>query len=316
LPKEVILETREISRPMEKSSDYGTIFNIQRYSIQDGNGIRTTVFFKGCPLHCVWCSNPESLSPASQFLYSIDNCVHCGSCVACCIFGARNQPDSYDPQKCTFCLKCVQNCPTGALEISGRQLSADEIMNEILKDLIFFQNSGGGVTFSGGEVLLQWQFASALAKRIKENGIDLAIETSGNAKWENAEQLFIHCDHILFDIKLMDEERHRKYTGVSNSLILSNAVKANKIVKRFTVRLPLIGGINDDKENIINTGNFMQKNGMKEIHFLPYHRFGEKKYEKIGTNYLFKAYTPTEDHMKYLKCLLNDLSISVQIGGA
>jgi pyruvate formate lyase activating enzyme len=189
-------------------------------------------------------------------------------------------------------------------------------MNEVVKDLIFFQNSEGGVTFSGGEVLLQWEFASALAKKIKESGIDLAIETSGNAKWENARQLFVYCDQILFDIKLMDENRHRQYTGVSNSLILSNAIKANKMAKHFTVRLPLIGGINDDKENILATGDFMVKNGMKEIHFLPYHRFGEKKYEKLGLNQSFKAYTPTEEHMKYLKGLLLDLSISVHIGGA
>ncbi|GHU14451.1 glycyl-radical enzyme activating protein [Spirochaetia bacterium] len=292
----------------------GMIFNIQRYSLHDGAGIRTTVFFKGCPLKCLWCANPESHKSRPQILFNADICGHCGICVKGCKNGAKTQ-EGFRPDLCRMCLECVKACPTAAMELSGKKMTVDEVMRELLRDMVFFQNSGGGITFSGGEVLMQWQFASALAERIKAAGLPLAVETSGYAKWENAENLFRHCDELLFDIKHMDDTMHIKYMGVSNALILENAVKASKIAKHFIVRIPLIGGVNDDDENILATAGFMKKNGMKEMHFLPYHRYGEKKYEKLGVAYDFKAYTPSGEQMERLKEVVSGYDLSVHIGG-
>jgi pyruvate formate lyase activating enzyme len=201
------------------------------------------------------------------------------------------------------------------MELSGKKMTLGEVMKELLRDMVFFRNSGGGITFSGGEVLSQWAFACKLAEQVKAAGLPLAIETTGFAAWEHAEPLFRYCDELLFDIKHMNEEKHLKYAGVSNSLILENAVRASKIVKRFVVRVPLIGGINDDEENIAATAGFMRQNGMKELHFLPYHRYGEKKYEKLGVIYDFKAYTPTEEQIDRLKNIAEGYGLAVHVGG-
>lgn len=291
-------------------AEKGIIFNIQKYSVNDGDGLRTIVFLKGCPLRCVWCSNPESQKLSCQVLATAAKCVQCGKCLAVCKTGGVS-----DPSKCTCCGKCVEVCDAAAREVSGREMSVQEVVDEIEKDRAFYERSGGGVTLSGGEALMQWRFAAQLAEAIKKRYLNLAIETTGYALFEEAYPVLRFCDTILYDLKHMDSRQHKRYTGVSNELILENARKLAALNKHIIYRIPLIGGVNDDTENIDAVIDFAKQTNISEIDILPYHEFGVAKYQKLGLKYSCDAYTPKEEDVAKIRKKMEAEGISVRIGG-
>ena len=296
-------------------AETGTIFNIQRYSLHDGDGIRTNVFFKGCPMYCKWCSNPESQKYYPEVSITESNCIGCGYCRDACPSGALGQK-AWDEKKCTFCRECESACPTGALKLLGKSMTVAEVVEEVTKDLPFYRASGGGVTFTGGEPIAQSLFAEALAKKLKELYIHLAIETSGYAPWEDLERVVLNADQILYDIKHMDPAVHQIWTGVENVVILDNAEKVAKLGKDLIIRLPVIGGINDDHDNVNKTALFAKQIGVREIHFLPYHRFGEVKYKKLNKEYDCDTFfTPKDDRIQLLKNTVEGYGLKVSIGG-
>ena len=232
----------------------GTIINIQRYCVDDGVGIRTTVFLKGCPLHCAWCHNPESQLSKPELMYDTNKCVKCGNCVTVCPNGCHrvDKKHSFDRDKCVGCGLCAQVCHTRALELCGETLSAKEVFEEVKKDKVFYDTSGGGVTISGGEPLFQSEFTAEILKLCKENGIHTAIETSGFASKVQLLDVIKYCDLILFDIKETNDERHKVYTGVSLSKILENLKIINENKIPFIIRAPIIPTINDNENHFLN----------------------------------------------------------------
>jgi len=293
---------------------YGRIFNIQRYSLNDGPGIRTVVFFKGCPLRCGWCCNPESFELQSHLTFNAEKCLGCGRCVEACPHGARSA-DGIDESKCRLCGKCVEVCPSGALEMIGKPMTVEQVLDEVEKDRLFYESSGGGVTLSGGEILAQWRFAVNLMEALRAKYLHIAIETTGYAPWERVEKVVDGCDLVLYDLKHMDPALHKKYTGVSNELILRNALAIAEKGKDLIFRLPLIGGINDDENNVLEAARFAKEAGVRELHLLPYHRLGESKYYKIGRDFTCEAYTPDEEYVAELKRKLEADGFTVKVGG-
>ena len=291
-------------------AEKGIIFNIQKYSVNDGEGVRTIVFFKGCPLRCQWCSNPESQKMACQVLATAGKCVGCGKCFAVCTAGGVT-----DPAKCTCCGKCVDVCNAAAREVSGREMSVQEIIDEIEKDRMFYKNSGGGVTLSGGEALMQWRFAASLAEAVKKRFLNLAIETTGYAPFEQAYAVIRFCDTVLYDLKHMDSARHKFYTGVPNKLVLENARRLAALHANIIYRIPLIGGVNDDEANIDAVIDFAKQTNVMDIDLLPYHEFGVAKYQKLGMEYCCNAYTPRDEDIEKIKKKMEAEGINVKIGG-
>ncbi|CAA7600110.1 Radical-activating enzyme, conserved site [Acididesulfobacillus acetoxydans] len=269
------------------------IFNIQRYSIHDGGGIRTIVFFKGCPLHCPWCANPESQSFESEIMKLKSQCIHCNVC-------AGNAAE----------------CPSGALAEQGKWMSVDEVLAEVLKDSVFFNTSGGGVTLSGGEVLSQADFAAELLRQLKELGIHTAIETSGFGRWEALEGLAEYADVILYDLKIMDPEQSKKTLGADSEIILKNLAKLVDKGCRVIPRVPLIPGFTMDEKNITTISDLAQRYGLKEIHLLPFHQYGSSKYESLGRDYALKDLAvPTDEEVNAIKSKLEARGFMVVIGG-
>lgn len=264
----------------------GTVFNIQHYSIHDGPGIRTNVFLKGCPLRCLWCSNPESQNKSPQLMFRADRCTGCGACVSSCPAGAISFMDAIvqnDRTICTGCGACVAICPNQAREIIGESKTAGEVFDEVAQDVLFYAEEGG-VTLTGGEVLAQPEFSSAILQLCKMSEIHTAVETCGFAEWDVLADLLQNTDLVLYDLKEMDPELHQKYTGVRNDQILENLKRINDQMDcEIWVRVPLIPGYNDDRENLLATATFVKENLPKctQIHLLPFHRLGEGKYEQL-----------------------------------
>ena len=251
-----------------------TIFDIERNSFVDGPGIRTTVFFKGCNLRCEWCHNPESQDPHSQMMFFKNKCTGCGKCKEKC----PNHLES-----CELCGKCTLYCPHDAREICGKEYTVDEVLKEVLKDKAFYENSGGGVTFSGGECMLQIDFLEKILKACKANGIHTAVDTAGHVPFERFEQIIPYTDLFLYDVKCYDSDKHRQYTGVSNELILANLGRLLKMGKAMWIRIPIIPTVNDSEEEMLNIKKFIFSCGSPEkIELLPYHAMGEHKYAAIG----------------------------------
>ena len=251
-----------------------TLFDIERNSYVDGPGIRTTVFFKGCNLRCAWCHNPESQSPKPQMMFYKNKCTGCGKCKEKC----PNHLES-----CELCGKCTLYCPHDAREICGKEYTVDEVMREILKDKAFYDHSGGGVTFSGGECMLQIDFLEEILKVCKENGIHTAVDTAGHVPYEYFERILPYTNLFLYDVKCYDSEKHKKYTGVRNELILENLKKLLATGKSVWVRIPIIPTVNDTVEEIQRIKAYISSCGKPEkIELLPYHAMGEHKYAAIN----------------------------------
>ncbi len=250
------------------------IFDIQRNSFVDGPGIRTTVFFKGCNLRCKWCHNPESQSFEKQMMFYKDKCTGCGKCREVC-------PNHL--QSCDFCGKCELYCPADARKVCGREYTPAEVFAEVIKDKAFYDNSGGGVTFSGGECMLQLDFLREILEKCKSAGIHTAVDTAGNVPWESFEKILPFTDLFLYDIKAFGAELHRKGTGVSNELILENLKNLSGRAD-IIVRIPVIGGYNDNDEEIRQIADFLKQIKIIKAELLPYHAMGEHKYTALGRN--------------------------------
>jgi pyruvate formate lyase activating enzyme len=304
---------------LKKTETVGCVFNIERFAIRDGPGIRTTVFLKGCPLRCLWCANPESISPRPQLLYLENLCTRCYRCVEVCPNKATTKtPDGaikIDRSLCKACGKCVEICPNKARQLSGKLMTVDEVLEEVKKDALFYQNSGGGVTFSGGEPSQQPEFLWHLLKGAQESGIHTALDTSGFVKPEILKKVLEHTNLVLYDIKHMDPTKHKELTGVDNRLILENARMIASMGKPMIIRVPLIPGHNDSKENIKALAEFMLSLGLKRIDLLPYHSLGKIKYQRLGTEYKLSDLKPfAEGEVAKIKADLESYGLQVGVG--
>ncbi len=249
------------------------IFDIVRGSFVDGPGIRTTVFFKGCNLKCAWCHNPESQSFNPQMMFYKDKCTLCGKCKDICP----------TPNNCTLCGKCTLYCISEARKVCGKEYTADEVFAEIIKDKAFYVNSGGGVTFSGGECMLQIDFLCEILKKCNNSGIHTAVDTAGHIPFEYFERILPYTDLFLYDIKIFDTKKHKKYVGVGNELILENLKKLLQLGAKIWVRIPVIAGVNDSIEEMQKIKAFLNSCAKPEkVELLPYHAMGENKYHAIG----------------------------------
>ncbi len=331
--------------PGEKTS---LITNVQRFSVNDGPGIRTTVFLKGCTLRCAWCHNPEAINLFQEFFYDADKCVRCGTCAASCpesaiqppqrrnfvkdmevrpiisssgsildkiyngTFGSEQMerstqamveeegriaveiaPPVFDRSKCNHCMDCVDACRYGALTAAARRMSVGEIYHEVIEDRMFYDSSDGGLTVSGGEPLMHPEVTLELLKRAKHDGIHTALDTTGLAKWEVIERILPYVDLVLFDIKTLDDVKHRKWTGVSNRLILENVRKIARAGTRIRLRCVIVHDVNfwdlDHPRRVIEFAKTIGES-VAGIDIMPFHNFAEKKYAKLGLDYFFKGF--------------------------
>ena len=267
----------------------GIVTDIQRFSIHDGPGIRTTVFLKGCNLHCFWCHNPETLDPRPQLQLYLDRCIGCGECFQRCPHGAHVLVDGqreFHRELCVVCGTCVDTCYAEALVLVGKHKTAEEVVEEILRDLPFYETSGGGVTLSGGEPLLQLDFAYAILERCRREGVHTAIETAANFPWERVASILPVTDLVMMDIKLFDSARHREYTGVPNERILANAVRLGEQPQPLIVRTPIVPGVNDTPEDVTAIAGFVAKlPNLLYYELLPFHPLATGKYEALGLDY-------------------------------
>lgn len=301
------------------------IFNIQRFSLHDGPGIRTTVFFKGCPLRCRWCHNPEGLKNKIEILYNKDKCTLCGECVIRCPESAVHITDKTvvtDTGKCCFCSECTYYCVNEAREIAGKEYSVDELMKIILKDRVFYEESGGGVTLSGGEPAMQIDFVEELLKKLKAENIHTAVDTSGIMPFEYYERIYKYTDLFLYDIKLIDEKKHKIFTGLSNDIIIDNLKKLSDLYKKtaanenINLRLPIIEGVNADNEHIDKLIDLIRDLGIININLLPYHNISEHKYKKLNMEYNgLEMSVPSDEKMISFKLKLENEGYIVKIGG-
>lgn len=294
----------------------GIVVKIQRFSIQDGPGIRTTVFLKGCPLTCLWCSNPETQDTSSELgCYSFRCINECNKCIHACEYGAirKNKEGKIviDRSKCVRCWKCVEVCHSGTLTIIGKQMSEEEVVEKVMKDYPFYIASGGGVTLSGGEPLYQYKFAKEIFKICGEKNVHRTLDTSGMAPWGVFKEVLEHTDLVLYDIKCVDPIQHEKLTGTNNKLILENAKRVSKEGVPIIIRVPVIPGINDHKENLRALAEFVKTlDSMLKVDLLPYHRLGVSKYEMLGRDYLLKSLElPSPEYMERVREFLNSLGV-------
>jgi pyruvate formate lyase activating enzyme len=261
------------------------IFDIQRFCLHDGPGIRTTVFFKGCPLACAWCQNPEALSPRPEMAYYAERCLDCGLCARACPEGAirPRREGRLDFTRCSHCGQCIPTCDGGALRLIGRAWRLPDLLEELLRDREFFAASGGGVTFSGGEPLLQADVLAAALPTLKSQGLHVQLETSGAAPWERWAHLLPRLDGIYFDLKHPDPEAHRRGTGRDNRLILENYSRLAEVFPAVEARMPVVPGFNTDPDALAALARFLKACGTPRIHLLPYHRLGEAKLPRLDT---------------------------------
>lgn len=298
------------------------VANIQKYAIHDGKGIRTTVFFKGCPLACRWCHNPETQGYGRELIFYEERCTGCGECVEECGNGAVTAADGKvytDRELCRGCGECVDGCMRNARQLCGRGYSVGELAEELLKDRAFYETSGGGVTLSGGEPLVQdMDYLERLMGTLCGRGISVNVDTCGAVAFERLERVMPYTDRFLFDLKLLDEDKHREYTGRDNGLILENLKLLSGKGARIWIRIPVIGGVNDEAEELERMAGFLSENVRAEqINLIPYHNTGSGKYVHLGREYkggMF--YAPPKERMQELQRLMESKNIApVFIGG-
>ena len=311
---------RMIRKEQSNRQARGFVFDIKRYAIHDGPGIRTTVFFKGCPLQCRWCHNPESSKPDPEPALRRARCIRCGRCVEVCPNGAisllENGPVT-DAGKCELCGQCVDACVAGAREIIGRAMTVDEVMDEVEKDVIFYDESGGGVTFSGGEPLMQPDFLLGLLDQCRSRRIHSAVDTSCYAEPEIVESVGEKADLFLCDLKHMDSSVHERFAGAGNRLILQNVELLSKMGKEIVIRIPIVPGFNDERENIEAAAEFAASlQGVSRVDILPYNRGGQEKSARLTDGVEpMQAQTPSRDQMNSIAENLGKYGFEVKIGG-
>ncbi len=299
------------------------IFNIQKFSTHDGDGIRTTIFFKGCPLRCMWCHNPESQNYHRELIYYHDKCTSCGRCIPVCPKQCNRIEDGhlvFDRTSCIACGACEDACFNEAREIAGKDQSVDELVREALKDKIFYEQSGGGVTLSGGEVMTQnMDFVEELCRKLHEADVRVYIDTCGYAPYERFERILPYVDVFLYDIKLMNAEDHKKFIGVDNALILENLKKLAAAGAGIYIRIPTIGGVNASDEFMEEVISFLKENHIDplQINLLAYHDMGKSKYRNLDRTYEeSKMWVPSNEDMDHFVGLFQKAGFpNVSIGG-
>jgi len=291
----------------------GRVFNVQRYSLHDGPGIRTTVFLKGCPARCLWCHNPESQSFAPEVLVVETRCVSCGTCATVCAHGAPPPGSSL----CTACGACVEACPAGARQLAGRETTVEEVVEEVLRDRVFYEESGGGVTFSGGEPLAQPGFLAALLAACRGASLHTAVDTCGFAARDRLLALASLVDLFLFDVKLLDDARHRRFTGLPATPILDNLRALAGAHGNVWIRVPVVPGHTDAEADVAATAALAASlPGVRKVCLLPYHRTGAPKAPRLGRlSALPDLAPPPPGHLEALAALFRDRGLAVQIGG-
>lgn len=289
----------------------GVIFNIQKFSINDGPGIRTVVFFKGCPLHCKWCANPESQLAKIQILWDKKKCLHCHHCLEICLQKAIFLKDDnifIDTNKCTLCKQCINTCPQKALTSEGEIKTVQQVLDIVLQDEVFYEESDGGITLSGGEFLMQTQFAEELLIAAKEKNLHTCCETTGFCTPEKFQHIIQYIDYILFDLKHWDSQRHLEGTGIDNKLILTNMKYAISTGKKVLPRIPVIPKFNDSLEDAKKFCNILHDVGSNQCQLLPFHQFGENKYYLLNKKYAYENQPALhhEDLQDYLQIFLDN----------
>ena len=314
----MIIKSKEQEEPNTQELK-GMVFDIQRFCLHDGPGIRTIVFLKGCPLRCAWCSNPESQKSKPELLYSLESCLGCGQCIEVCPVEAIQPAErgvEIDREKCIVCEACSQVCPGKALVLSGSQMTVNQVLEHVVRDREFYVASGGGMTLSGGEPLAQPDFTLALLRGARKMGLHTAVETSGMAEMRTVQRVLRETDLILYDIKHYDFVKHREGTGVSNSVILANAKVAANLGVEMVFRVPVIPTYNDQIETIQAIAILGVELGLKELHLLPYHTFGRANYVRLGRIYpLSDLPSSSIEHMERLKFAAQTAGIDVLLGG-
>jgi pyruvate formate lyase activating enzyme len=296
------------------------VSNIQRYSVNDGYGIRTIVFLTGCSMRCAWCQNPETLRGKPALMFTRENCAACGACRAVCPAGAACAADGsigVDREKCISCLACAKVCYFNARKPSSREMDVDGVFGEVMKDESFFRNSGGGLTLSGGEPLLQPEFCRELLRRVGERDIHTAIETGGNVPYAAFLRVLPYTDLFLFDLKLLDERKHRRWTGAPNRTLLNNLERLARAGAEIIVRVPLLAGINDGAEFDAIADRVSGETGVRELHILPYHDLGAGKYEQLGMAYALANQKENDDReIQRCRRYAEGKGLRVSVGGA
>lgn len=308
----------KLDAPERGNGEHGLVFNIMRFSVHDGPGIRTTVFLKGCPLRCWWCHNPESQAARPEVIYFRERCLHCGECVCKCPNRALKLDDDVhvDEERCRHCGACAEICLSDARESAGRWMSTDEVLAAVERDRVFYEESGGGVTLSGGEPLQQPQFAERLLRACRERGIHTAVDTCGYAPAASFQRVAEHVDLFLFDLKVIDPERHREFTGVTNDLILNNLRWLAEKGKNVILRVPVIPGYTDSGANMGAISALARTWRLPRIDLLPYHRIAMDKYQRLRLEYrLGTIAPPTAARMKAIADDFTHQGFGVHIGG-
>jgi pyruvate formate lyase activating enzyme len=312
----------------EQGKTTGMVFDIQKYSMHDGPGVRTLVFLKGCPLRCKWCSNPESISPQYQVMCLAEQCVSCGWCIDACPAGVHimaavgNGPPQHQIDRaatCVGCGVCAGSCSGKALRIAGKEMTVDEVISVVMEDQFFYLTSGGGMTLGGGEPTFQPAFAGAILRQVRLNGVHTAMETCGQSTWEVYQELAPCTDLFLYDLKLMDADLHRMHTGVGNERILDNLTRLLELGANVLVRIPLVPGVNDDLKSLSEALSWLEKasktaTGLKAVEVLPYHRLGQSKYRQLDEEYpLGDMVGHTDAQLEEIETILSQFNLPARI---
>jgi pyruvate formate lyase activating enzyme len=295
----------------------GMIFNIQEFSVNDGAGIRTTVFLKGCPLACRWCSNPEGQSFSPDLFHNKTLCRKCLECFKSCpVYAVSKDENGFPVFKRELCSKCttydcIDNCSEQGIKILGEEISAKKLLDEVLTNQLFFRNSGGGVTLSGGEPLSQFEFVKEFLELCNKNGISVGVETCGHFSWDNVKNFISNFDFIYYDLKCLNPDLHKKFTESDNSIILGNLEKLTLLVKeKITISIPVVPGFNDTNEFFDEVISYCNKLELSNVRIIPYHNLGESKYSAIGLNYKMSEHTNiNNEHLMKIKQKFEDKNI-------